>query len=85
MDSIADWLHRFSQQHPEMPHLHPHAFRHTAASTLIANGVGLVTTAAELGHANANTTAMIYAHRIALARATAADVHAGVFATLDKM
>ena len=84
-DSITDWLHRFSQQHPEIPHLHPHAFRHTAASTLIANGVDLVTTAAELGHANANTTAMIYAHQIALARATAADVRAGVFATLDKL
>ena len=53
---------------------------HTAASTMIANGVDLVTTAAELGHANANTTATIYAHQIAIARATAADVRAGVFA-----
>ncbi len=56
-----------------------------AISTLIANGADLVTTAAELGHANANTTAMIYAHQIALARAAAADVRAGVFATLDKL
>ena len=84
-DSITDWLNRFSLGHPEIPHLHPHAFRHTAASTLIANGVDLVTTAAELGHANANTTAMIYAHQITLARANAADVRAGVFATLEKM
>lgn len=44
---------------------------------MIANGVDLVTTAAELGHANANTTATIYAHQIAIARATAADVRAG--------
>ena len=42
---------------------------------MIANGVDLVTTAAELGHAN--TTATIYAHQIAIARATAADVRAG--------
>ena len=82
-DSITYWLRKFSNQH-DIPHLHPHAFRHTAASTLIANGVDLVTTAAEMGHANATTTATIYAHQIALARANAADVRAGVFATLDK-
>lgn len=78
-DSITAWLNRFSAQN-DRPHIHPHAFRHTAASTMIANGVDLVTTAAELGHANANTTATIYAHQIAIARATAADVRAGVFA-----
>ena len=83
-DSITYWLNKFSNEH-DIPHLHPHAFRHTAASTLIANGVDLVTTAAELGHANATTTATIYAHQIALARANAADVRAGVFATLDKL
>ena len=78
-DSITAWLNRFSTKN-DLPHIHPHAFRHTAASTMIANGVDLVTTAAELGHANANTTATIYAHQIAIARATAADVRAGVFA-----
>ena len=78
-DSITAWLNRFSAQN-DLPHIHPHAFRHTAASTMIANGVDLVTTAAELGHANANTTATIYAHQIAIARATAAEVRAGVFA-----
>ena len=78
-DSITAWLNRFSAQN-DLPHIHPHAFRHTAASTMIANGVDLVTIAAELGHANANTTATIYAHQIAIARATAADVRAGVFA-----
>ena len=78
-DSITRWLNNFSRDNG-LPHIHPHAFRHTAASTMIANGVDLVTTAAELGHANANTTATIYAHQIAIARATAADVRAGVFA-----
>ncbi len=52
-----------------------------AISTLIANGADLVTTAAELGHATATTTATIHAHEIALYHA-AADVRAGVFATL---
>lgn len=74
-DSITRWLNNFSRDNG-LPHIHPHAFRHTAASSMIANGVDLVTTAAELGHANANTTATIYAHQIAIARATAADVRA---------
>ena len=58
-DSITDWLSNFSEKN-NLPHIHPHAFRHTAASMMIANGVDLVTTANELGHANATTTAMIY-------------------------
>ena len=72
-------IDKFSKKH-NLPHIHPHAFRHTAASTMIANGVDLVTTANELGHANASTTASIYAHQIAIAKAKAADVRAGVFA-----
>ena len=31
-DSITDWLGKFSKKH-NLPHIHPHAFRHTAAST----------------------------------------------------
>lgn len=81
-DSITRWLNNFSRDN-SLPHIHPHAFRHTAASTMIANGVDLVTTANELGHANATTTAMIYAHQIAIAKARAADVRAGVFAGRD--
>lgn len=80
-DSITYWLNQFSKKH-NLPHIHPHAFRHTAASTMIANGVDLVTTAAELGHADATTTAMIYAHQIARQRAKAADIRAGVFSCI---
>ncbi len=82
-DSITDWLGKFSKAE-DLPHIHPHLFRHTAASTMIANGIDLVTTAAELGHTDATTTAKIYAHQIAKARAAAAGVRAGVFATIRK-
>ena len=51
---------------------------------MIANDINLVTTAAELGHANATTTANIYAHQVARARAEAAGVRAGVFETLHR-
>ena len=77
-DSITDWLNKFSKAY-DLPHIHPHAFRHTAASTMIANGIDLVTTANELGHANATTTANIYAHQIATAKAKASEVRSGVF------
>ena len=77
-DSITDWLNKFSKANG-LPHIHPHAFRHTAASTMIANGIDLVTTANELGHANATTTATIYAHQIGTAKAKAGEVRSGVF------
>ena len=80
-DSITDWLNKFSEAN-DLPHINPHAFRHTVASILIANGVDPVTTANELGHADANTTQAIYAHQIARARAEAAGVRAGVFSML---
>lgn len=77
-DSITDWLNKFSKAN-DLPHIHPHAFRHTAASTMIANGVDIVTAANELGHANATTTATIYAHQIAEAKAKAENVRASIF------
>lgn len=78
-DSVTSWLNKFSAKNG-LPHIHPHAFRHTAASIMIANGIDLVTTANELGHANATTTATIYAHQISSAKARASEVRAGVFA-----
>ena len=78
-DSITQWLDGFSKKH-ELPHIHPHAFRHTVASTMIADGIDLVTAANELGHADATTTAKIYAHQIAEAKAKAAEVRSNVFA-----
>lgn len=77
-DSLTDWLNKFSKAN-NLPHIHPHAFRHTAASTMIANGIDIVTAANELGHASATTTATIYAHQIAEAKAKAENVRAGIF------
>ncbi len=47
---------------------------------MIADGIDLVTAAGELGHADATTTAKIYAHQIAEAKAKAAEVRSNVFA-----
>ena len=46
-------------------------------------GVDIVITANEFGHANAMTTANIYAHQIAMAKARAAEVRGGVFSNRD--
>lgn len=81
--SITGWLNKFSKKN-QLPHIHPHAFRHTAASMMIADGVDLVTTAHELGHANATTTANIYAHVVEESRAKAAEVRSKVFAHCRK-
>lgn len=70
--SITKWLNDFSKRNG-LPHINPHAFRHTAASLLIAEGTDLVTVAAQLGHAQTSTTADIYAHAIEEAKARASE------------
>ena len=77
-DSITDWLDKFSKAN-NLPHVHPHAFRHTAASTMIANGIDIVTVANELGHTNPMTTATIYTHQIQLAKARAQGARGSIF------
>ena len=76
--TVLGWFAKFSAKNG-LPHIHPHAFRHTAASIMIASGIDLVTTANELGHANATTTATIYAHQITVAKAKASEARASVF------
>ncbi len=46
-------------------------YGHTYASLMIADGVPLVVVSRQLGHAQASTTANIYAHAIASAQAKA--------------
>ena len=62
-DSVAHWLSRFSERHG-LPHINAHAFRHTAASVLIANGTDVVTVSKHLGHLDVSTTESFYAHLI---------------------
>lgn len=61
--TINFWLRGFSKRH-NLPHIHPHAFRHTAASILISEGVDIVTVSKMLGHANTSMTTDVYSHII---------------------
>ena len=45
-------------------HVHPHLFRHTQASILIANGVPITAVSKRLGHSQTSTTMNVYAHAL---------------------
>ncbi len=77
-DSVTDWLGKFSKRHG-LPHINPHAFRHTMASMLYFNGADSVSISKRLGHAQVSTTANIYAHVIEEADQQNADILASVF------
>lgn len=76
-DSVTGWLSDFAKKNG-LPHINPHAFRHTAASTLIAAGIDIVTVANQLRHADANTTEKVYAHLIEERKARASECIADV-------
>lgn len=76
-DSITGWLHDFSRRH-NLPHINPHAFRHTVASVLLANGTDIVTVSKQLGHASVNTTENFYSHIIEENKAKASECIADV-------
>ena len=76
-DSITCWLREFSARH-NLPHINPHAFRHTVASVLLANGTDIVTVSKQLGHASVNTTESFYSHIIEENKAKASECIADV-------
>ena len=76
-DSITQWLRGFSARH-NLPHINPHAFRHTVASVLIANGTDIVTVSKQLGHASINTTESFYSQIIEENKAKATECIADV-------
>jgi len=47
---------------PLLPHINPHAFRHSQASMLILSGLDCATVSKRLGHAKISTTTDIYSH-----------------------
>jgi len=70
-DSISQWFGKFIER-SGLPKVTLHSLRHTYASLMIAEGAPLVVVSRQLGHAQASTTANIYAHVIKSAEAKAA-------------
>lgn len=77
-DTITQWLSDFSRR-KGLPHINPHAFRHTAASVLIAHGTDVVTVSKMLGHSKVSTTEDIYSHVIEESKQQASNVLAEVY------
>lgn len=77
-DSVTSWCKKFSKRHG-LPHINPHAFRHTMASLLYFNGVDSVSISKRLGHSQVSTTTDIYAHVVAEADQRNADILADIF------
>jgi integrase len=69
-DTWNSWLKKFAEKN-NLPHINPHAFRHTVASVLISNGVDVTTASKLLGHSNVTTTQDFYSHIIEEAKETA--------------
>lgn len=70
-DAVTQWFTKFAKR-SGLPKVTVHSLRHTYASLMIADGTPLVVVSHQLGHAQASTTANIYAHVIASAEARAA-------------
>ena len=77
-DSVTTWLARFARRHG-LPHINPHAFRHTMASMLYYNGMDSVSVSSRLGHSQVSTTANIYSHVIEEADRKSAEILSDIF------
>jgi integrase len=62
-DTITGWCADFSRRY-NLPHINPHAFRHTMASILYFNGIDTISISGRLGHAKPSTTSDLYSHII---------------------
>ncbi len=79
-DSATGYCNNFSERY-HLPHINPHAFRHTAASMLYFAGLDIITISNHLGHAKPSTTQNIYAHIMAEAESRVADCMGQVILT----
>ena len=70
--TFSRWPNRFAEKYG-LPHINPHALRHTQASVLYQNNVDPVTISRRLGHSRVSTTQDIYCHLLEQADNTARD------------
>ncbi len=55
-DSVNGWCQKVNQRHNGLPHINPHAFRHTVVSILSYNNIDTAAIAQLVGHSNTYTT-----------------------------
>ena len=82
-DSLTGYCYNFADKYG-LPHINPHAFRHSAASLLYFAGMDSISISGFLGHATPSTTQNIYAHIIQEAESRAASVMGDIIITQRK-
>ena len=83
-DSVTSYCSDFSKKY-NLPHINPHAFRHTMASILFFNGADSVSISKRLGHSKVSTTTDIYSHIIQKADERSAECIADVILRPEKI
>lgn len=83
-DAITSYCSNFSKKYG-LPHINPHAFRHTMASILYFNGADSVSISKRLGHSRVSTTTDIYSHIIQKADERSAECIADVILRPEKI
>ena len=61
-DIPKTWINRFCHQHPELPYISFHSFRHTHASMLFSHHVPPKVIQKRLGHSSIKVTMDVYTH-----------------------
>lgn len=80
---LGNWLNRFAERRG-LPHLNPHAFRHTMTSLLFFSGVDSVSISRRLGHSSVSTTTNIYSHVMEQAESKIRDCVADVLLAVQE-
>lgn len=75
-NALNHWQIRFSEKVGFR--VHPHKFRHTFASILLAKGKSVTAVSQELGHKQKSTTLNIYGHRLEKSNRECADIMSAV-------
>ncbi len=75
--SLTSYCTDFSKRY-DLPHINPHAFRHTMVSVLYFNGVDSISISRRLGHSKVSTTTDKYGHIMRKADEAAANCIADV-------
>lgn len=82
--SVTHYYARFSEKY-NLPHINPHAFRHTQASVILQSG-DIVAASSRLGHSRTSTTTDIYGHMMnATDKQTAKQVSKTLFKKKNKV
>lgn len=77
-DTMSKWFRKFVGRN-NLPDVHLHSLRHTAATLLITSGVDVATVSKRLGHADKTTTLNIYTHAVKSADKAAAEKLQDIF------